>query len=190
MGLLGSEIYEIQDTWSGRCKLEYTNYALKTLPKGLTFFHPVSPLESPKVMGLTNIHHPDTLHHFNRVTHCLWCGREEQNGGMNVNHLQMMHYKLGLCARSAFAAPQSPQKPFAAMAGRAASPRWKGVLTSHLCQPNCKHNAHWVNIPKMGPGWRIRRRILHLSDCHIGDTPTPQSGTGGRIRQRNCLPSN
>ena len=78
-GLLGSEIYEIQETWMGWCELEYANYALKTLLKGLKFFHLVSPSESPKVMGLTNIHHPDALCHFNGVAHCLWCRKEGQN---------------------------------------------------------------------------------------------------------------
>ena len=72
-GLLCSEIHEIQETWMGWCELKYTNYTLKTLPKGLNFFQPVFPLESQKVMGLTNIHHPDALCHFNGVTHCSWC---------------------------------------------------------------------------------------------------------------------
>ena len=94
--LLGSKIYEFQETWTGWHGLEYANYSLKTLPKRLKFFHPVYPSESPKVMGLTNIHHLDTLHHFNRVTHCLWCGKEGQNEGMIINHLWMTHYKLGL----------------------------------------------------------------------------------------------
>ena len=33
-GLLHSEIYEIQETWTGWHELQYANYALKTLPKG------------------------------------------------------------------------------------------------------------------------------------------------------------
>ena len=45
----------------------------------------------------------------------------------------------------------------------------------HLHQLNCKQRAHWINIPKMGPGWRIRRRIQHPSDCHTGDTPAPSN---------------
>ena len=90
-GLLGPEIYEIQETWTGQHELEYANYTLNTLPKGFKFFHPVSPSESLKVMGLTSIHHPDTLHHFNGVTHCLWCGKEGQNEGMIINHLWTMH---------------------------------------------------------------------------------------------------
>ena len=52
-GLLGSKIYEIQETWMGWHELEYANYALKTLPKGLKFFCPMSPSESLKIMGLT-----------------------------------------------------------------------------------------------------------------------------------------
>ena len=104
-GLLGSEIYKIQETWTGQHELEYTNYALKTLLKGLKFFHPVSLSESPKVMGLTNIHHPDALHHFNRVTHCPWCRKEGQNEGTIINHLQTMHYKLGLVCEKCLHCP-------------------------------------------------------------------------------------
>ena len=44
--ILGSKIFEIQEIWMGWHELEYTKYALKTLLKGLKFFHPVSPLES------------------------------------------------------------------------------------------------------------------------------------------------
>ena len=104
-GLLGSEIFEIQETWTGWYELEYANYGLKTLLKGLKFFHPVSPSESPKVTGLTKIHHPDALCHFNRVIHCLWCGKEGQNEGMIINHLWMMHYKLGLVCEKWFCCP-------------------------------------------------------------------------------------
>ena len=104
-GLLGSEIYEIQETWMGQCELEYTNYTLKMQLKGLKFFHPVSPSESPKVMGLTNINHPDALCHFNGVTHCLWCRKEGENEGMIINHLWMMHYKLGLMCKKCLHCP-------------------------------------------------------------------------------------
>ena len=48
--LLGSEIFEIQETWMGWCVLEYAYYALKTLLKGLKFFCAVSPSESPKAL--------------------------------------------------------------------------------------------------------------------------------------------
>ena len=86
----------------GQHELEYANYALKTLPKGLKFFHLVSPSESPKVMGLTNIHHPDALYHVIGLTHCLWCRKEGQNDGMTVNHL---HHTQKRCHPSAEGGP-------------------------------------------------------------------------------------
>ena len=49
--LLGSEIYKIQEAWTGQKNLQYANDALKTSQKGLQFFHPVSPSELPMVMG-------------------------------------------------------------------------------------------------------------------------------------------
>ena len=75
-GLLGSAIYEIKEAWTGQDELWQANYALRTLPKGLKFFRVISPSKSPKVMGLMGIHDPDALCHFNRLTHCPWCGKE------------------------------------------------------------------------------------------------------------------
>ena len=69
--LLGSSIYKIKETWTGLDELQEVNYALRILPKGLKFPRVVSPLESPKVMGLMGIHDPDALCHFYGVTHCL-----------------------------------------------------------------------------------------------------------------------
>ena len=79
--LLGTTIYEIQKVWKGLDELQQANYALRSLPKGLKFLHVVPPSESPKVMGLVGIHDPDTLHHFNGLNHCPWCGKEGQNEG-------------------------------------------------------------------------------------------------------------
>ena len=94
--LLGTSLYEIQASWTGPDELEQVNYALRSLSKGLKFFCTVPPSESPKVMGLAGIHDPDDLWHFNSVTHCPWCGKEGQNEGTVVNHLQTVHYRLGL----------------------------------------------------------------------------------------------
>ena len=104
-GLFGSAIYEIQEAWTGWKELQHANYAFRTLPKGLRFFYMVSPLESPKVMGMMGIHHPNTLCHFNGVTHCLWCGKEGQNEGIVINNLRMVHYKLGLICKRCFCCP-------------------------------------------------------------------------------------
>ena len=103
--LLSLEIYEIREDWTGQRELQYANHALRTLPKGLKFFHPVSPSESPKVMDLTGIHHSDALHHFNGVTNCPWCGKEGQNDGTIIRHLRMVHDKLGLVCKKCLGCP-------------------------------------------------------------------------------------
>ena len=101
-GLLGSEIYEITEAWSGQDELWQANYSLMILPKGLRFFRVVSPSKSPKVMGLMGIHDLDVLQHFSSLTHCPWCGKVGQNEGTIVNHLQTVHYKLGLMCEKCF----------------------------------------------------------------------------------------
>ena len=109
-GLLGSQIYKIQEFWEGQSELQYTNDVLRALPKGLQFFCPISPSESPKVMGLACIHNPDMLCHFNGLTFCPWCRKEEQNEGTIVNHLWMIHYKLGLVCGTCFHRPSVTSK--------------------------------------------------------------------------------
>ena len=94
--LLGIPIHEIQALRTGPDELRQANYALRSLPKGLKFLHAVPPSESPKIMGLMGIHDLDALCNFNSLTHCPWCGKEGQNEGTVVNHLQMVHYRLGL----------------------------------------------------------------------------------------------
>ena len=59
--LLGTNIYEIQASWTGPEELKQANYTLLSLPKGLKFLRVVPTLESPKVMGLMGIHDPDAL---------------------------------------------------------------------------------------------------------------------------------
>ena len=94
--LLGTSTHEIQASWTGPDKLKQANYALQSLPKGLKFLCVVPPFESPKVMGLMGIHDPHALCCFSGVTLCPWCGKEGQNEGTMVNHLWMVHYRLGL----------------------------------------------------------------------------------------------
>ena len=80
----------------GPDELQQANYALRSLPKGLKFLHAVPPSESPKVMALVGIHDLDALCCFNGLTHHPWCEEEGQNEGTVINHLQMVHYRLGL----------------------------------------------------------------------------------------------
>ena len=60
-GLLGTNIYEIEASWTGTEELKQANYTLQSLPKGLRFLRAVLTMESPKVMGLMGIHDPDAL---------------------------------------------------------------------------------------------------------------------------------
>ena len=94
--LLGTSTYEIQGSWTGPDELRQANYALRSLPKDLTFLHMVPLSESPKVMGLVGIHDLDALCHFSGITHCPWCGKEGQNEGTVAKHLWTVHYRLGL----------------------------------------------------------------------------------------------
>ena len=94
--LLGTSIHEIQVSWTGPDELKQANYTLQSLPKGLKFPCKVPPSKSPKVMGLVGIHDLDALCHFSGITHCPWCGKEGQNEGTMVNHLQTVHYRLSL----------------------------------------------------------------------------------------------
>ena len=84
--LLESEIYEIQEVWTRWKHLRYANFALRSWHKSLCFFHLVSPSESPKVMGLKGIHHPNALCHHAGLSYCPWCRKEGQNVGTVVNH--------------------------------------------------------------------------------------------------------
>ena len=59
--LLGTNIYEIEASWTGPEELKQANYTLWSLPRGLRFLRVVPTMESPKVMGLKGIHDPDAL---------------------------------------------------------------------------------------------------------------------------------
>ena len=104
-GLLGTDIHEIEASWTGPEELKKANYTLWSLSKGLRFLRVVPTMESPKVMGLMGIHDPDALQHFARFTYCLWCGKEGQNEEMVVNHLRTTHYKLGLVCDKCYGCP-------------------------------------------------------------------------------------
>ena len=104
-GLLGESIFEIQWSWEGPEHLKQANYVFHSQPKGLRFLRAVSAKESPKEMGLKGIHNPEALQHFVGYTYCPWCGKYRQNKGTIVNHLRMVHYKLGLICDWCFGCP-------------------------------------------------------------------------------------
>ena len=155
-GLLGSVIYEIQEACTEQRELQHANYAIRTLPKGLRFFCAVSPLESPKVMGLMGIHHPNALCPFNGVTHCPWCGKEGQNEGTIINHLRTVHYKWASYAKKMFPLPINH------VGGHPAPwpeelPASSGVILLGIT--TCMKNAR-STFPRQEPGWRIQGRRI------------------------------
>ena len=154
-GLLSSAIYEIKEAWTGQDEWRQANDMPRTLPKGLKFFRAVSPLESPKVMGLMGIHDLDTLCHFNGLTQCPWCGKEGQNKDTIVNQLWRVYYKLGLIWKMFWLAihhigghlsPQPEGLP-TLRGGRSQ----QVILISVTTSRNCTRSIS----PEWEPGWRI-----------------------------------
>ena len=47
-------------------------------------------------MELKGIHHPNAINCHTGLSYHPWCGKEGQNEGTVINHLQTMHYRLGL----------------------------------------------------------------------------------------------
>ena len=53
------------------------------------------------------MHDSDALCHFNGLTHYSWSGKEGQNKGTVVNHLQMVQYRLGLVCNKCYDNPST-----------------------------------------------------------------------------------
>ena len=58
-------------------------------------------------MGLVGIHDLDALHCFSGITYCPWCRKKGQNEGTMVNHLWMVHYRLGLVCNRCYDCPST-----------------------------------------------------------------------------------
>ena len=59
--LLGNEIHEEQESWTGWKDLKAAYQYTKTSPRNICFFRVVLPTELPKIMGLKGIHSPKAL---------------------------------------------------------------------------------------------------------------------------------
>ena len=92
VSLLNMEIYLVQDLWPGKKELHAANCAAISSAKEICYFWMVSPMESPKIMGLKGIHHTS-------LSFYPWCGKEGQKEGTVVNHLHTGHYHLGLICK-------------------------------------------------------------------------------------------
>ena len=93
-----SRLWDLQNTraldWVERPLV--CQWCIEVFAKESPIFHPMFPLELPKVMGLKGIHYPETLHCHVGLSYYPWCRKEGQNEGTIVNHLWTTHYKLGL----------------------------------------------------------------------------------------------
>ena len=100
VGLLNTKTHLVQDLWPGKKELHAANHAAISSAKEICYFQVVSPMESPKIMGLKGIHFPEALRCHSSLSFCPWCGKEGQNMGAVVNHLHTGHYCLELiCER-------------------------------------------------------------------------------------------
>ena len=138
-------------------------------------------------MGLTGIHHPDALCHFNRVTHCPWCGKEGQNEGTVINHLLTVHYRLGLMCKKCFGCPSTSSetichtRPEGLPTFRGGRPQQVilfGITTSRRCIRSIS--------PKWKPEWRIQGRFWHPLAALLGIIPAPLAWPWRRTRWRRC----
>ena len=174
--LLGTSIYEIQASWTGPEELKQASYALRSLLKGLKIIHAVPPSESPKVMGLVRIHDPDALQCFSGVNHCPWCRKEDKNEGTMVNHLQMVHYRLGLVCNQCHDCPSTT-------ADTLCHHGWQDC-----CQPREKNrnvSFIWVitrrrkTTPARALNMEVRTEWSTLG-CPFRNKPTHNYSPGGR----------
>ena len=85
-GLLDSDIYKVQDTWTGQKELHATNHADKASQRDIEFSCMVMPTKSQSIMGLKGIHYPEALHWWGGHSYCPWCAKEGQNEGTIINH--------------------------------------------------------------------------------------------------------
>ena len=75
-GLMDTKIYQIQDQWWRKKELYLVNHVAKGSTKNLCYFQVVSPIKSPKIMGLKGIHFPEALKCQAGLSCCPWCGKE------------------------------------------------------------------------------------------------------------------
>ena len=76
VGLMNTNIYQVQDPWQGKKELWAANHTVRSSVKDLQYFQMVSPTKSPKIMGLKRINSPEALKWWSGLLFCSWCGKE------------------------------------------------------------------------------------------------------------------
>ena len=93
-GLLGSDVHEVQQVWTGWKDLWVAHCMLK-VPKGHPFLLSGASHWITQDHGFKGNPFPKALRWQSGLS-CAWCRKEGQNEGMVVNNLWMSHYHLGL----------------------------------------------------------------------------------------------
>ena len=100
-GLLGTEVYPVQDPWVGKRELCCTYYAVTGSAKDLPLFQDSGTPQIPQNNGSPRHTLPRGTEATGWPLILPWCRKEGQNKGTIVNHLCTRHYCLGLvCERS------------------------------------------------------------------------------------------
>ena len=142
-------------------------------------------------MGLMGIHHPDTLCHFNGLTHCPWCGNKGQKEGTVVKHLRTVHYKLGLMCEKCFCCPSITSETIWGHG-------WKNCQPSAEGGPNESSSSAWplacsmLDQPSQDRNLDggSKGRIWYLLGHLIEDTPNPSVLTQKEDQTKELSPAN
>ena len=174
-----------REVWKGLEELQQAKLHTKGLAKSLKFLRVVPLLKSPKVMGLMGIHDPDALHHFNGMNHCPWCGKEGQNEGTIINHLRMVHYRLGLMCEKCHNYPSTSSDTLCHHGQQNCQPSGEGgpnegwlirITASRKCTGLISSN--WESEQRSQEGFGFP------SGCLIRNTPYPLAWPWRRTRWR------
>ena len=142
-------------------------------------------------MGLVGIHDLDALCCFNGMTHCPWCGKEGQNEGTVINHLWMVHYRLGLvCNKCYNYLSTSSDTLHCHMVSRTANPQEREALMSQPHPDNCQQETCTELI---SPNWESEQRSqgeLSFPRAALLGTPPPISTTLEENQTEKAPPAN
>ena len=94
--LMDSEIHEVQEVWARWKDLQATHHVAKGSPKDICFSGWCILPNCLRSWDWGESNPPKLLCRHVGLTFCPWCGKEGQNEGTVANHLQTIHYHLGL----------------------------------------------------------------------------------------------
>ena len=179
--LLSSKIYKIKETWTGQSGTAICQLCSKNPAERADVLLPSVPIRVPKGHG-PNCCPPSrcTLSfQWGNPLSVVW-GRKDRMRELLSTTCGWCTTSWAWCVRSASTVPQSHQRPSGHIRGHLVP--WPEELPAiHRRRPwqiifiglTTSTRLAASTFQRWDPGQRIRRRIQHLSDHHIGDTPAP-----------------